>query len=260
VFTGSGVAAVVPKIGFLQQAADFLSIKYNYFCNFKIPDFEDLYWVGGGMYGNPDLRPEDGWGTDLGLVYTWQDRVTVEGVSFYQYTSDSIHWYSSGGTWKPTNVGKAIFFGADLKLRFVFPLPQGFLEKIGISLSYQYLLSYLLSYGYDYASNKRIPYMPLHTAGFSVDIPWKIGARKQKGSLVFSGHYEGLRYADVSNLTKLKPYLLLNLNINQEINKHLSCFIVLRNILNQSYESFNEYYMPGLTITLGVQMNLDREP
>jgi hypothetical protein len=31
---------------------------------------------------------------------------------------------------------------------------------------------------------------------------------------------------------------------------------VLRNLLNQSYESFDDYYMPGLTITAGIRLNL----
>jgi vitamin B12 transporter len=259
VFSGSGSAPVVPvpKLGFLWTPTDFLTLKNNYFRSFKIPDFEDLYWTEGGMYGNPDLRPEDGWGGDLGAVYRLHERVSVESVFFTQWTTDSIHWYGSGGTWKPTNVGEAIFFGLDSKLRFDVPLSLGPFEKVGFSLSYQYLSSYLLSYGYTYSSDKRIPYMPLHAAGFSVDIPWKRGIRGYGGSLVLSGHYEGQRYADTANLTMLKQYFLLNANLNQGISRNLSVFLILRNILNQSYESFNDYYMPGLTLTIGMRAGFD---
>ncbi|MDR1904003.1 MAG: TonB-dependent receptor [Treponema sp.] len=257
VFSGSGTAPVtiVPKLGFLWRPSDSLTIKNNYFRGFKLPDFEDLYWTGGGMYGNPDLKPEDGWGADLGLIYKLNDKINIEAGGFIQRTSDSIHWYSSGGIWKPTNIGEAIFFGLDSKLRFDIPFSPGPFEKIGVSLSYQFLLSYLLSYGYSYNSDKRIPYMPLHTAGVSINIPWNAKFQEHGGSLVISGHYEYLRYADTANLTALKPYFLLNANFNQGINKNLSAFVSLRNILNQSYESFNDYYMPGLTVTLGMRMN-----
>jgi vitamin B12 transporter len=251
VFSETTPVVPIPKLGFVWHGADSLTIKNNYFRSFKLPDLEDLYWTGGGTYGNPDLKPEDGWGTDLGAVYRIHDRITIEGVFFTQWTTDSIHWYSSGGVLKPTNVGEAIFFGLDSKLSFAIPFPLGPFEKIGLSLSYQYLLSYLLSYGYTYSSDKRIPYMPLHGGGFSVDIPWK------RGSLVISGHYEGQRYADTANITKLKAYFLLNARINQEINKNFSAFVVFRNILNKSYESFNDYYMPGLTITAGIRMNFE---
>ncbi|MFP3089488.1 TonB-dependent receptor [Treponema sp. TIM-1] len=257
VFPGSGTAPIVPvpKLGFVWTPTDALTLKNNYFRSFKIPDFEDLYWNGGGLYGNPDLKSEDGWGADLGAAYQANDRIRLEGFFFTQWTVDSIHWYPSGGTWKPTNVGEAVFFGLDAKLDLDFPLSRPPFEKIGLSFSYHYLLSYLLSYGYSFASDKRIPYMPRHTVGLSLALPWARGFRGYGGSLQLSGHYEGRRYADTVNLTGLKPYFLLNANLTQGIGRNCSVFAVLRNILNQSYESFDDYYMPGLTITLGVRVN-----
>ncbi|MDR3173431.1 MAG: TonB-dependent receptor, partial [Treponema sp.] len=261
VFNGTNAAPLtpVPKFGLLWNPGPSLSIKNNYFRSFKLPDFEDLYWAGGGMYGSPDLKPEDGWGLDLGAA--WKPKnIDLEGTFFAQWTADSIHWYPSGGTWKPQNVGEAVFFGLDLRTRFEIPLGRlsgGALERIGLSLSYQPLLSYLLSYGYGYSSNKRIPYMPLHSAALSIDFPWKAGGASpspRPGSLAISGHYQGFRYSDTANIGRLRPYFLLNANLNQEINQNLSVFLVLRNILNRSYESFNDYYMPGLSASLGLRV------
>jgi vitamin B12 transporter len=263
VFSGSNAAPLtpVPKLGLLWNPGPSLSVKNNYFRSFKLPDFEDLYWAGGGMRGNPDLKPEDGWGLDLGAA--WKPKgLDLEGTFFAQWTRDSIHWYGSGGNWRPENVGEAVFFGLDLRGRFEIPLGPlagGAFERIGLSLSYQPLLSYLLSYGYDFSSGKRIPYMPLHSAAFSIDVPWKAPAPKASpwrpaGSLTLSGHYQGLRYGDTANIGRLRPYFLLNANVNQEISRNLSAFLVLRNILNRSYESFNDYYMPGLTASLGFRV------
>ncbi|MDR0590108.1 MAG: TonB-dependent receptor [Spirochaetaceae bacterium] len=256
VFSGAVAPTAVPKLGFVWTPTDSLTLKNNYFRSFKVPDFEDLYWNGGGLYGNPDLKNEDGWGADLGAAYQAHDRIRLEGFFFTQWTADSIHWYPTRGIWKPTNVGEAIFFGLDSKLRFTIPFSRGPFAEIGLSLSYQYLLSYLLSYGYTFASDKRIPYMPRHRAGFSVNLPWERGFRGYGGSVSLSGHYEGRRYADTVNLTPLKPYLLLNANLNQGISKNLSVFAVLRNLLNRPYESFDDYYMPGLTITLGMRVSI----
>ena len=125
------------------------------------------------------------------------------------------------------------------------------IKKIIPSVSYQYLLSYLLSFGYDFADNKRIPYSPMHTIGGSLEIPWG------SGSVIISGHYESLRYNDRPNLTQLKPVFLLNATVNQKIGKYLTAFGVLRNILNESYESFIDYPMPGITLTLGMRANLE---
>jgi outer membrane cobalamin receptor len=269
VFSGSGAAPVtaVPKLGILWAPAPSLTLKNNYFRGFKLPDFEDLYWAGGGMRGNQDLKPEDGWGADLGAAWNIRDRINIEGTFFTQWTADSIHWYSSSGTWRPENVGEAVFFGLDLMPRLEIPLPAGRagrLETIGLSLSYQYLLSYLLSYGYSYSSDKRIPYMPLHSAGFSIDIPWKLPSRQPaaalEGSLKLSGHYESPRYADTANLTRIAPYFLLNLGLNQALSRNITAFVVFRNLLNQSYESFNDYYMPGLGITAGFRGRFQKSP
>jgi vitamin B12 transporter len=96
--------------------------------------------------------------------------------------------------------------------------------------------------------------MPMHTFGTSVDLPWTAGKQNLKGSIIISGHYESLRYADTANFIELDPYFLLNINVNQELSKHLTAFIAARNILNTSYESFNDYPMPGFTFTLGMRV------
>jgi vitamin B12 transporter len=247
----------VPKLGFLWTPTDTLTLKLNGFRSFKFPDFQDLYWSGGGALGNPDLKPEDGWGGDLGGTYIFTDWLNLESTIFGQWYDDSIHWYTIGGILKPVNVGGSVFFGLDSKLRIYIPLNWGPVSRIGLSLSYQYMLSYLLAYGYTFADDKRIPYMPDHTVGFSIDIPWNTDSEKYEGSILFSGHYETLRYDDPENISVLEPYFLLNLHINQKIGKNLTAFAVFRNLLNASYQSYYDYPMPGLTITVGLRMNLE---
>ncbi|GHV89109.1 hypothetical protein AGMMS50267_14690 [Spirochaetia bacterium] len=123
-------------------------------------------------------------------------------------------------------------------------------------------MSYILSYGYDFVSDKRIPYMPMHTIGVAVDIPW--GAKNSQGtvgsksgSLLISGHFESTRFANTSNVTKLDPYFLLSVNVNQQIGKNVTVFAVERNLLNVSYDSVDDYPMPGITVTLGVRFNVE---
>jgi vitamin B12 transporter len=254
VFNSNGASPVVPvpKLGFAWFVSEALTLKNNYFRNFKYPDFEELYWpMDGEVGGKADLKPEDGWGADLGAVYR-RDGFGLEGTFFTQYTTDSIHWSpEAGGIWRPSNVGAAIYFGLDGKADVDLPLAAAPLGKITLSLSYQFMLSYLLSYGYDFASDKRIPYMPVHGAGLSVDLPW------ERGSLLISASLAGTRYADTANLSKLDPHLLLNANVNQRISETLIFFGEVRNLLNSRYESFDDYPMPGITLTLGVRMNLE---
>jgi vitamin B12 transporter len=259
VFSGPGAespAVAVPKLGLLWQPADFITFKNNYYRSFKQPDFEDLYWSGTYQtQGNPDLKPEDGWGGDLGVSYRYDKYLTIGSTFYVQWTDDSIHWSDKSGIWRPENVGEAVFFGSENKIKIKVPLLNLPVEEIGVSLSYQYLLSYLLSYGYTWESEKRIPYMPAHTFGVSVDVPWTAGKQKLAGSIVVSGHYETLRFADTANITKLEPHFLLNINVNQDLSKNVGAFLAVNNALNTSYESFNDYPMPGLSLRLGMRFN-----
>jgi len=256
VFTNKGdtLFTAVPKLGLLWNVTDSLALRNNYFRSFKFPDFEELYWGDGGSAstGNPDLKPEDGWGGDIGFTWRFKELCVFESNIFTQWLKDSIHWYSgAGGIWRPENAGEAMFFGLDSRLRFEIPVSLGLVKKIIPSVSYQYLLSYLLSFGYEFADNKRVPYSPAHTIGGSLEIPW------EGGSVIISGHYESPRYDDRANLTRLKPYFLLNASVNQKIGKNFTAFGVLRNILNESYQSFNDYPMPGITLTVGLRASLE---
>jgi vitamin B12 transporter len=255
--SGSTPMTAVPKLGLRWDVTDSVTIKNNYFRSFKYPEFEELYWTGGGGFGNPDLKPEDGWGGDLGATWRITETVKLESVFFTQWLQDSIHWYAgSGGAtgsaiWRPENVGEAVFFGVDNKLDFEIPVSIGPVKKIAPSLSYQYLRSYLLSFGYTFESDKRIPYNPEHTIGGSLDISWG------KGSLLISGHFESVRYNDRPNLAELEPHFLLNATVNQKTGQYLTVFGALRNILDTSYESFYDYPMPGITLTLGLRTQFE---
>jgi vitamin B12 transporter len=247
----------VPKLGLLWHAGETLDIKHNYFRSFKYPDFEDLFWEDATSRSDPDLRNEDGWGTDLG--FAWHpaaeaalpvSALTLGGTVFAQWTTDSIHWYpTDGGIWRPQNVGEAAFFGLDSRLAFDIPLTSGPVERLGVSLSYQYLTSYLLCYGYTWKDEKRIPYQPSHTVGLSLEVPWT------EGSARLSGHYEGVRYGDTNNLRPLEPYFLLGIEVNQGLGQHLAAFLSVQNLLNRDYETYADYPMPGLTVTVGVKVH-----
>jgi vitamin B12 transporter len=268
---GSFPVTPVPKLGFAWFASEDLTIRNNYFRSFKHPDFEDLYWpAGADMAGNPDLKPEDGWGADLGAAW-WHGLLGMDGAFFVQRTDDSIHWAPGpDNVWRPSNVGAAVLFGGNGKISVDIPLARGPFKKIIPSLDYQYMLSYLLSYGYNFTSEKRIPYMPLHTVGFSLDLAWETASQKA-GSLLFSGHLESEKYTNTANTTKLDPHFLFNVNVNQRITGNLTLFGELRSAwtialtrtgknwspLKFGYDSFSNYPMPGLTVTAGIRANFE---
>jgi vitamin B12 transporter len=246
--TDGGSFIPVPKLGLSYNVNDDITIKNNYFRSFKFPVMEDLYWNDGMMTGNPNLKNEDGWGLDIGLVYR-KKTVTLESTLFYQYTLDSIHWAPVGTTWKPSNVGKAVIMGSENKLNFDIKLKDKPVNKINISILYTFMPSYLLSYGFNFASNKRIPYMALHTAGINASLFWKSG----DASLLT--HFESDRFGDTNNLKSNKAFFTADINVNQKINSMFAMYFVIKNLFNARYEYFEDYTMPGVSLTVGIKLN-----
>ncbi|MDR2553116.1 MAG: TonB-dependent receptor [Treponema sp.] len=252
----NGPVVPVPKLGLLWKPHPSVTVKNNYFRSFKFPDFQDLHWEDSSSRGDPDLKPEDGWGADVGAAWTGKAgafRLGLEGNGFVQWYDNSIHWYMSGGTWKPQNVGGAFFCGADLRGRAELRFSRGPFSSLVFSPSFQYMMSWLLAYGYTFESDKRIPYMPVYSGGAQAELIWK------GGSLSISGRWEGRRTAE-DFVMVLDPSFLLTVNASQKLGKNLAVFAVIRNALNYSYQSFKDYPMPGITLTMGMRLNCETSP
>jgi vitamin B12 transporter len=248
--TDTKQAEAVPKLGFRWEIVPEFVLKNNYFRGFKFPDFDDLYYrsLDSVFVGNPNLRPEDGLGTDLTGEFKPNEMFGVDTTVYGQWTENSIHWVkSAGGRWSPENIGTAFFIGADVRPSVTLAINRGGIERLKLGATYQFQLSWLLSGDLTFADSYRIPYMPTHIIGGSADLMWR------SGSFIVSAHYETTRYADTLNELVLDPYCVVHATVNQDIGKNFTAFASLRNILNAHYESFAGYYMPGITLTLGVK-------
>jgi vitamin B12 transporter len=248
--TDTKQAVAVPKLGLSWQAHPLFTLKNNYFRSFKFPDFDDLYYrsFDNTMAGNPNLKPEDGWGADLIGELMLKKYFSFVSTLFWQYTTDSIHWVKTqGGRWSPENTGTAYFTGADFRPVFTLPLDKGNFTSLKIGANYQFQFSWLMSGDLDFENSFRIPYMPTHIIGGNVDLAWKTG------SFIISAHYESTRYADTMNQMPLDPHCIVNATVNQNMGKNFTFFASLRNILNAHYESFASYYMPGISLVIGAR-------
>ena len=238
----------VPKLGFAWTVNESFTLKNNYFRSFKFPDFNDLYWVQSGFMGNPDLKSEDGWGADLTAEFCFTEALDFNTTVYGQWTEDSIHWNNASGTWRPENSGTAAFFGWDNAIKWTLPFSIGPIKKPVLNLSWVFQLSWLLNDDLSFSDNRRIPYMPMHTFGASLELPW------ESGSLLVSGRFESTRYAETANNIELDPCFILNLTYNQNLNKNLKLFGKINNALNARYFSFADYPMPGINVTFGLNL------
>ena len=128
---------------------------------------------------------------------------------------------------------------------------DGPFTSLKIGPNYQFQFSWLMSGDLDFTTAFRIPYMPTHIVGGTADLGWKTG------SLMVSAHFESTRYGDTTNQMVLDPHCIMHATLNQNMGKRFTFFTSLRNILNAKYESFASYYMPGISLVMGVRAKFD---
>jgi iron complex outermembrane receptor protein len=104
------------NIGLLKDPA--LRLRSSVGKNFRVPTFNDLYWIAGG---NPALRPERSLSFDAGLLaqYDLWGKWTLDIDYFSIATKDRILWTPTSGTfWTPKNISKTFSRGVELEAKW----------------------------------------------------------------------------------------------------------------------------------------------
>lgn len=214
---------------------------------FRAPTFNELYYPG---YGNPDLKPEDAWLTDLGLDWhralgDWTLGAKVDG--FYNFLKDKITSAPSPAdpyVWLPYNIGRVEAWGADATASVRYDngcFAGGF--------SARYARQNALDKTPDSATfDKQIPYVARHTVVLAGDLAvagWRIDAL---------WNWRGGRF-DASG--QMPDWNALDLSVRKAFNlctyTSLTLFVTGKNLLDTRYELVRDYPMPGRSILGGVE-------
>lgn len=233
----------VPKLGFLYRASDTVTLKHNWFRTFRFPTLNDLYWPEDAFaQGNPDLKPEDGVGTDVILELSQPGKFLLTASLYATYQKDAITWQpGSGGKWSPTNLAEALYFGSDLRVQSeVNP-------NLRVTASYGWLLTYVLTGELALKDDKRMPYQPVHRFGAGVEILWNTG------SLVISQKYESERYATIVNAAPLPPYFTLDVSLTQHLGDSWTLLLSGANLLGANYQLIENYPLPRTSLSVGLR-------
>ena len=214
---------------------------------YRVPTFNELYYVG---YGNPELRPEDAWLTDVGVDFNrtfgeWTLKAKLDG--FANFLTDKITSAPSPedpNIWAPYNIGKVRSLGMDLAAGFVW-------QNGGWNCSFDAkytLLSATNRTPDSYSFGQQIPYIAKHTVvldaaaqwkGWSIIPVWQLRSGRTDGS----GDLDDWNTVDLTlakdiKLPKTGP-LMLKLSV--------------RNMFDHRYEVSSGYPMPGRSIIGGLE-------
>jgi len=237
-----------PRVSALYLLGESTRLRASYGQAFRPPTVNELYWYedwgwGMGLFGNEDLRPEESRGYELGLEHTFNLPLLARINWFDRKTDQLISWVEiSPWRWQVTNVDKAHNQGIESELRYHLT-PR-------LSLGLNYVSQQAKDEGEEYKGN-RLVYTPEYKMGLSVDYETDSGV-----SIHIETEKVGEQYTNRENTQKLQDYHFLNARVSRKITGKVEFYATGDNLLDESYEVFRDYPMPGRRINLGIMINL----
>ena len=245
-----------PLIPFVSAAVAFspkLTLSMNASGVYRIPTLNDLYWMPGG---NPNLLPEQGKSTELGIVWNHvkgNASFSLRADVFQTLITNWILWVPGNAYWSPYNVQKVASRGGNLNAEFKFKCN---LHQFTMRTSLQGVSAHVEKSGdaIDLHTGSQLIYVPRFT-GVGI-FEWRMGTNRIE--LQFT--HTGLRYTSSDNLQGLPAYSLFNAIASKDflIGKNkLNLYLRWNNILNTQYQVMLWRPMPMSSFQLGIQLTIN---
>ncbi|HPE57385.1 MAG TPA: TonB-dependent receptor [Bacteroidales bacterium] len=240
-----------PSLGLEGPVINNLKIKATVSKNFRIPTFNDLYWIPGG---NSELKPETSWNQDIGLLYKTDTASRIDFYSeltaFNSMVDDWIMWIPDGALWSPLNIRRVWARGIEATAKSNVSFGK---VKAGIMANYTYTRSTNEKklYDNDPVYQKQLIYIPKHRFQLSLNLVfayWVVGVDQS---------YTGERYVSADNTESMEGYLLTNMYVQKSLifnNDRLILKAEILNLLNEEYQAVLYYPMPGRSYSISIQL------
>ncbi len=234
------------------------SIRSSVSRNFRMPTFNELYFSGGGGFGDPGLRPEHSTSIDVGgsLQFSLAGEQQVQITHYANDMNDRIIWAAaSGNSVVPKNLRQVRSTGLEGYYRW--DLPE---KMLSLQMSYATSSSRKISADYpgDPTVNTQLAYVPKRMLSFSASSTIDVGTSLVKDlGVVVAYSFVGYRYVTEDNSQFLPSYQLVNLSLR-------GCLFIrplsilgkfeVNNLLNEAYEVMPGYPMPqrSYRVTIGL--------
>lgn len=190
---------------------------------YRGPDADDLFMPSSGdIIGNPDLKPEKGHTTTLGINTILAGGTTVQASIFRTYLEDAIEWDYTNLPWKPVNIAEQKQRGLDLAI--THPLAS----------------NWDLTAGYSYLQIKQDK---KDGNGYQSDIAnsspnaYRLGVRYHQDAWSVNVMGRGATGRSQEAFTS-KQYWVLDLAASYQIKPDIKVYTKVYNLTNRAYETF----------------------
>lgn len=170
---------------------------------YRLPTFNDLYWVPGGVR---DLRPEEGLGAELCMAMEriiQGVRVKADITSYSRTVDQWIIWLPGALYWTPQNLMRVWSRGVESGVSCSVPLERTRLI-LGVNTDHVVSTNQRAKSADDASVDKQLIYTPMYSGRL------RIGMERGGFSITCAAMYTGYRYTSTDNRSYLEPYTLVN--------------------------------------------------
>jgi len=218
-------------------------IRGNYGKSYRPPTFDDLYYEGFRVQGNPELLPERGRGGDAGIEVSVPlcGTLRMEYTYFHTVIEDIILWRKRfDGVFTPANIARSALFGSESSLEWKSPG-----NHVVLTLNHSFTRA-LNQSGERTTNNKQLPHRPVHTTFL-------------RAAFSFSGlafgtqeRFVSRRFIREANTKPMPPYAVVDLFSTYTMQKYAGCELTAQcsvdNLLNEEYMVLERSPLPGRTV------------
>ncbi len=224
------------------QATPWYSIKLNASRNFRIPTFNDMFWIEGG---NTNLRPESSYQAEIGNDVDFGfGKLSVTG--YYMQISAMIQWLPGSTTvWFPRNVVKVDAYGLESAVSLDKSVGTTKFEFAG---TYAYTVSKNSNTGY------QLIYVPFHKA--TAALAFSSGALAVSWQTLLNG--EMFLRSDNNPNHKIDAYSVSNISAVYRFGKKETVGVGFKilNLFDSEYEVVDNRPFPGRNYNMSLTFNL----
>lgn len=255
--------AFIPSLGFDYNPDKTSALKINLSRNYHKPNLNDLYWLPGG---NPGLKPEDGFSSDLSIQKAWKTTSYDLDLKFTGFASLIDNWIiwrpAANGAyyWEADNLKKVFSRGAEFSSSWRYHPNEKL--KLSVNANYSYTLSTNQNavQSVDQSRGKQLIYIPKHKANVFAQVNYLNWYVKT------SAPFTGKRYTTSSNSESafeevLTSYWLVHTTVGKKFMlKWFNADTSLRieNLLDTDYMAVLWRPMPGRYFSFNLQLEWKR--
>ena len=252
----------LPSLGLQYALSPVWRITSKVARSYRVPTFNDLYWAGAGGQGNPDLLPETGWSTEVGVqaeVAREEKTELVAGLTAFSNRVDQwISWVPlTGSVWTPINVERVWARGLELNTSVRHRISSRLSARGWGNYTFTRSTKEAIGPGGNPAElHTQLLYTPYHQAKASLTMEYRSLA------LGYSWALTGEQYTTASNRRTLPAYHTSDVSLTYAWHRfdphQVQISGAVRNLDNTDYSVRAGYPMPGRHYQLSLIYQFDQ--